>query len=453
MAKYVSDKMRDMPMLKLILTMSIPAMLSMLVKALYNIVDSLYISSYDPAGLDALSIVFPLQTIVIAMSIGIAVGATTLVSRRLGEGKREEANNFAMHGLFLAIIGSIIMIIIGLVFPRTFMSWFTNDLETIQMGVDYLKICLCFSFGVFIEICLTRTLQATGNMKVPMISQILGAVINIILDPVFIFGFWFIPEMGAAGAAIATVIGQVISMIYVVVVFLVKKHDIHLSFKNFKPKLEYLKQISKIGLPTFVMNSIASFTTTILNFILKAYAYAITIQGIYFKVRSFIFMPVFGLTQGLMPIMSYNYGSQDYNRFKKARKIGLTLAISIMAVGNIAFFALTPQILQMFNFEDPVAVQMGIYGLRVLSLNFIFSGIGITISTSYQSIGKNTRALIMSLCRQIIFLIPLAWLLSNFTGYDGVFFCYVIAEALVAIIFTPLHFKQSRKCFIQKATA
>lgn len=444
-----SDKMRNMKMLRLIISMSLPAMLSMLVKALYNIVDSIYVSHYSSTGLDALSIVFPLQTITIALAIAIGVGTNVMVARKLGEKQIEKANILAGTGLFLSGCGIVLMIIIGLFLPEPFMKWFTDDPQIIEDGVIYLQIILFFSFGNFIEITLCRILQAIGNMKVPMISQILGAVTNIILDPVFIFGFWFVPEMGVKGAAIATIIGQVASMVYVILVYVFKKQDVTIALRYLKPRLHYIKEVAQIGLPTFIMNSINSFVTTIMNLVLKAYAYAITIHGVYFKIRSFAFMPVFGMTQGLMPILSYNYGANLVDRFKEARRIGYIFAVSLLTIGLVIFLVIPGTLLDLFNMSGE-ARELGIYSFRVLAISFIGSAFCIVSSTTLQSIGKSVLSLIITLLRQIILALPFAFILSNLFGFDGVFFCYFLAETIVAILSTPLQWKVVDKAFAKR---
>lgn len=449
MAAVESEKMRTMPIGKLLFTMAIPAMLSMLVKALYNIVDSIYVSNYSSVGLDALSIVFPLQTIVIALAIAIGVGTNALVARKLGERQPEEANHIAGNGILIAIFGTIFIIILAIFLPQPFMTWFTNDAQTIADGTIYLQIVMFFSVGVFIEICLCRILQATGNMRVPMISQILGAVINIILDPVFIFGFWFIPSLGVMGAAIATVIGQIISMIYVILYFVFKKQEIKIALRYFKPNKSYILNISRIALPTFVMNSINSFTTTIMNLILKEYPYAITIHGVYFKIRSFIYMPVFGMTQGLMPILSYNYGANLEDRFKKARRIATITSFIILAVGALLFFVIPQAFLGLFNLQGD-ALAVGNYSLRVLALSFFGSAFCIVASVALQSLGNGLGSLIITLSRQIIIAIPIALLFSYLFGFDGVFYCYVAAEIIVAIISYPIQLRIVNKKFKAK---
>jgi len=444
-----SEKMRVMPVGKLLFTMAIPAMLSMFVKALYNIVDSIYISHYSASGLEALSIVFPLQTIVIALAIAISVGTNALVARKLGERNLEEANQLAGNGLLIAFGGLVFIIILATFLPEIFMTWFTDDAQTIADGTIYLKVVMYFSVGTFIEMCLCRILQATGNMRIPMISQIMGAVINIILDQIFIFGFWFIPSMGVLGAAIATVIGQIIAMIFVILYYIFKKQEITIAWRYFKPHKQHILNILRLALPTFVMNSINSVTTTIMNLILKAYPYAITIHGVYFKIRSFIFMPVFGMTQGLTPILSYNYGANLKERFKRAHLIATISSVSILTIGALLFLIIPGTLLSIFNIEGE-ALKVGIYSLRVLALSFFGSSLCIIASTTLQSLGNGISSLLITLFRQIILAVPCAFLFSYLFGFEGVFFCYLVAETLVAVISYPLEIVVARKKFKAK---
>ena len=450
MATYSSDKMRDMPVGKLLFSMAIPAMLSMLVKALYNIVDSIYVSRFSAEGLEALSIVFPLQTIVIALAIAISVGTNALVSRKLGEQQHEEANKIAGNGILLTVFGMIAIMILAIFLPRPFMCWFTDNNQIILDGIIYLQIILFFSFGCFFEIILCRILQAVGNMKIPMISQILGAVVNIILDPLFIFGFWFIPSMGVMGAAIATIIGQLASFVFVTIYYFSKKQEITISFKYLKPKWSYIGNISKIALPTFIMNSINSLVTTFMNLIIKDYQYAITIHGIYFKLRSFAYMPVFGLTQGLMPILSYNYGANLKPRFDKAHRIATFSSFAILFAGAALFFCFPRLFLSLFNIEGE-ALKLGVYSLRVLSISFIGSAFCIMASTTLQSLGVGFGSLLITLSRQVVIALPAAFILSWLWGVDGVFFCYVIAETLVAFVSYPIEMVVTRRKFAKKA--
>ncbi len=429
--KLNSAKMENMPVLKLIINMSLPAVLSMLVLALYNIVDSIFVAKYNPKALDALSIVFPMQQLIIAFAIGIAVGTNAYVSRKLGQKKQKEANLTAQTGIFMAIIGGIVIMTLGLTVSRPFVSAFSDDSETITLGVMYLTVVMCLSIGSFIEIVGNRVLQATGNMKIPMLSQLLGAVVNIILDPIFIF----VLDMGVLGAAIATVIGQFCAMGMVLGAFKFKKQDVTIFFdKSFRLKAPIVKGIIKIGLPVMIMNSVAAFVTTILNIILKAYQSAITVLGVYFKLQSFVFMPVFGLTQGVLPILSYNYGAKNKARFMLAYRYSLIIAISIMALGTLVFQVFPSGLMTLFN-ADSSLLATGIPALRIISVTFICAAFGIISTTMIQALRMGSMSLWISLLRQLILIIPLALILSRYIGLIGVWLAFPISELAVAIYF------------------
>lgn len=441
-----SKKMREQPIGRLLLTMSVPAILSMLVQALYNIVDSIFVAMYSDKGLEAVSIAFPMQMLIVAFAVGIGIGANARISKKLGEGKNDDATMTAKTGIFLAVVVSVCFVALGLTVAKPFIGAFTNDAEVANMGGSYLMIVMAFSFGAFVEICCSKTLQATGNMKVPMISQLIGAVINIILDPILIFGWGIFPEMGVTGAAVATVIGQIVAMCFVLTVFIIKKQDVSISPKGFKLKKENVLGICAIGFPTMVMNAIASVTTTVMNGILMKYDDAITILGIYFKLQSFVFMPVFGLTQGAMPIMSYNYGGKNKERFKHTFKLTLFVALCIMVAGLILFQFGAPLLMKMFKASGNLLID-GQYALRIISICFIPAAFGIVTTTMFQSIGMGMTSLIMSLLRQIGFILPVAAILAAFTGLSGVWFCYPMAEISCILIFFPIALKSIHKKF------
>lgn len=426
-----SNKMRDMKVVKLLINMSIPAVISMLVLSLYNIVDSVFVAKYSSKALDALSIVFPMQQLLIAFAVGIGVGTNAYVSRKLGQKQYAEATQTAQTGLFMALCASVFFVIVGLTLSRPFVSAFTDDPETIEMGVIYLKVVLCFSVGSFVDIVCSRTLQATGNMKIPMITQLVGAIVNIVFDPIFIF----VCNWGVLGAAIATVFGQFCAMTIGLLVFRFKKQDVTVFFdRSFRLKAPVVKGILRIGIPTLVMNAVAAFVTTILNFILRAYEAAITVLGIYFKLQSFVFMPVFGLNQGALPIMSYNYGAKNRKRFMETFKWSLIFAVSIMALGLIIFQTMPEILLKMFNAEGAL-LETGVFALRAISGCFIFAAFGIMCTTMIQALRYGTLSMIISLLRQVVLLIPFALLFSHFFGVKGVWFAYPVSEVLVAVIF------------------
>ena len=429
-----SDKMRDMKVVKLLLQMSVPAIISMMVLALYNIVDSIFVARFDPKALDALSIVFPMQQLLIAFAVGTGAGTNAYVARKLGQKKYEEANLTAQTGLFIALCGAVVFIVLGLTVARPFMSAFTSDPETIEYGVTYLTVVMCFAVGSFVDIICSRVLQANGNMLVPMITQIVGAVVNIIFDPIFIF----VCKWGVLGAAIATVLGQFCAMTIGLLVFKFKKHDVNLFFnKKFRLRAPIVKGILKIGVPTMVMNAVAAFVTVILNLILKAYESAITVLGVYFKLQSFVFMPIFGLNQGALPVMSYNYGAKNKARFLDTYKWSLVFALSIMFIGVVLFHSMPNLLMGLFNAQGAL-LETGIFALRSISLCFIFAAFGIMSTTAIQALRYGTLSMIVSLLRQVILLIPFALLFSHFFGVNGVWFAYPASEVIVTIIFIIL---------------
>ena len=446
-----SEKLGTMPVGKLLASMSIPAIFSMLVQSLYNVVDSIFVSRISEDALTAVSLAFPLQMLTIAFALGVGVGVNSLIARKLGEGDKEAASKTASTGFFLAIINGIIFMLLGIFAARFFMGFFAQDETIVNMGTSYLSIVLIFSFGIFIEMTCSRTLQATGNMIIPMFSQLIGAVINIVLDPIMIFGLLGFPAMGIRGAAIATVIGQIFSMIFVLIMFRIKSHDVHLKIRGFKLEKSYIIEIYKVGLPTIIMNAIGSVTTTFLNGILMSFSStAVAILGVYFKLQSFIFMPVFGLVQGSMPIMGYNYGANNKKRFMKTLKLALLTSFVIMIIGTSIFWIFPAQLLALFD-GSPEMVKMGIYVLRVVSLCFIPASIGITLSTMFQAIGHGFKSLLMSLLRQLVLIIPCAWIFATYIGLGAVWFCYPLAEITCALIFMPFAFVVVKKAFATKS--
>ncbi len=445
----LSKKMGEMPVGKLLFKMSVPAIISMFVQSLYNVVDSIFVSVYDPDAMEAVSIAYPMQMLIVAFAVGVGIGANAQISRKLGEGDREGASKTAKNGLFLSLICTVLFIVMGLTLSKWFISLFTSNDKILGYGTQYLSIVMVFSVGCFVEICCSKTLQATSNMKIPMISQLIGAITNIVLDPVFIFGLAFIPSMGVSGAAIATVIGQIFAMIFVLIVMYTKKHDVNMSLKKFRPELYYILGICKIGFPVMVMNAVASFTTMAMNGILAKFNNAITILGIYFKLQSFIFMPIFGLTQGLLPILSYNYGAGNKERYIKTFKIAVFCAFLIMLLGLLIFQIFPGLLLSLFNPKTEM-VGDGIYALKIISLCFIPAAFGITFTTALQALTFGKTSLLMSLFRQVIILIPVAVLLSVIYQTKGVWFCYPVAELVTIAIFIPLTLKFINKSFANK---
>ena len=432
------NKMGTARMFPLILSMAVPAMFSMLVQALYNIVDSYFVSQVSEKGLAAISLAFPIQNLLIAFGVGTAVGVTSLISRRLGQGRQDEADSAATHGILLSLCTYVLFALYGAFFTTPFFRMFESDPEIVQMGDTYISICCIFSFGLFVEISLEKILQATGNMIWPMIFQLVGAVSNIILDPILIFGMFGMPAMGVAGAAIATVGGQIIAMIFSIVVVVLREHAVRITFRGFRPHWRTVRDIYTVGLPAIVMQSIGTVMTMALNGILSAFSTAAyTVFGLYFKLQSFVFMPVFGLTQGLMPIMGYNYGARNKKRLLSALKQGCVIALIIMTLGLLVFLLFPAQLLGIFNASREL-LEIGVPALRIIASCFLFAALGIVSSTLFQAVGRGVYSLIVSLMRQLVVLVPAAWVLARITGeVNAVWGAFPIAEvfSLIASIF------------------
>lgn len=442
-----ANKMGTAKMLPLILSMALPAMFSMLIQALYNVVDSYYVAKFSDKALSAVSLAMPVQNLMIAFSVGTAVGVTSLISRRLGEKRREEAGYGAMHGLILCVVTSAVFAIYGAFFSTPFFRLFESDPEIISMGDTYITICCVFSVGMFVSTMLEKTLQATGNMIWPMIFQLIGAVANIILDPIFIFGYFGLPAMGVAGAAIATVGGQWICMIVCILVAVRGKHEIEITFKGFKFRWRIVRDIYAVGLPAIVMQAIGTVMNVAMNAILSGFSTAAyTVFGLYFKLQSFVFMPVFGLTQGMLPIMGYNYGARNRQRLMSALKNGCMIALVIMGVGLLLFQLAPAWLIGMFN-PTPEMMTIGLRALRIISTCFPLAALGIIVSNMFQAMGHGTYSMIISLMRQLVILIPSAWLLAKLTGQVGyVWWAFPIAELISLgasiLFFTILYRKE-----------
>ncbi len=442
--------MASWPVPKLLFSMGIPAVLSMLIQALYNIVDTIYVSNYSQDAMFAIGLVFPMQMVSLSLALGTGVGIGTLVSRKLGEGNREEATHVATTGIILAFVHCVIIVLLGVLFARPFLQMFTDRADIIELGYQYLIIVMVFSFGQMFSICFERILQSQGNMIIPMISLIVGAVTNIILDPIMIFGQFGFPALGIAGAAIATVIGQIFGMIVVVAAALIGKHEVKIQFKGFHWNSKIVKDIYAVGLPTAIMNMIGSVTTTLMNGVLVGFSEnAVTSLSLYFKLQSFVFMPVYGFNQGALPILSYTYGAQNKKRYMETARLYLLSALTFMAIGTVLFITV-PELMLSFFEMDAQLQSIAVVTLRIIALSFIPAAISIVISTIFQSFGKGTTSMIQSILRQLVILIPVAYLLASFGNLDLVWYCYPIAEIAVVIIYVPLVIKTYHKAFERK---
>lgn len=443
-----SEKLKTMPIGKLIVTMSVPAMFSMLIQSLYNIVDSMYVSKVSTDAFNAVSLAYPFQLLILAFAIGMGVGTSSLISRKLGEGKKNEANNVAKMGIIIAIIISIMFLILAFTVSTPFMKLMSKDQEIISIGSGYLFICMAFSCFSIIELTSSRILQGIGNMIVPMLCQLLGAISNIILDPIFIFNL----KLGVNGAAIATVIGQALAMTLSVSIFIFRKQVVNINPIGVKFNKSHLIEILNVGLPVTIMNSISSVTTATLNTILSTYfptkelgKAAVNVLSIYFKLQSFIFMPIFGINQGGMPILAYNYGANLKSRFSKALKLMLITAFVIMFLGFLAFQFIPEVLMQIFEHDDNM-LEISLKALPIISLSFIPAVFSIIFAMTFQAIGHGFKSLMMSLFRQVIILIPSAFILASI-NHNSVWYSYAAAEYLTAFIFVPIAIITVRKAF------
>ena len=430
------NKMGVMPVNKLLLSMAVPIMISMLVQALYNIVDSYFVSKISENALNAVSLAFPVQNLMIAVGTGTGVGINALLSKSLGEKKQDKANATACNGLFLAMCSGLAFLVFGLCFSRFFFAIQTDVQAIISYGQSYLTICCCCSMGIFLQITLERLLQSTGRTVYSMISQMTGAIVNIILDPIFIFGLFGIPRLEVAGAAIATIIGQFTSCCLALFFNIKKNPDIQLTFKGFRPNRRIISSIYSVGIPSIFMASIGSVMVFGMNKILISFTTTATaVFGVYFKLQSFVFMPVFGLNNGTVPIVAYNYGARKPDRIVKTVKLAACYAVGIMALGFLAFQLFAPELMAIFQSEESTGelVAIGSVALRTISFSFLLAGFCIVCVSLFQALGHGFLSLIMSLVRQLGVLLPVAFVLSRFGVLDLVWWAFPTAE-IVAVI-------------------
>lgn len=432
------NKMGTMPENKLLLSMAVPMMISMLVQALYNIVDSIFVSRICEDALTAVSMAFPWQNIVIAIAVGFGVGINALLSRALGQKNAERVNQVAVNGLLLALLSYLLVLVAGLLGIRAYMRTQTDIESIVNYGITYLNICILCSFGVFVEITFERFLQATGRTVYSMITQLTGAITNIILDPILIFGLLGFPKLGIAGAAWATVIGQCVGAVVAVTLNHFKNPEVHLRLRHIRPSGKLMGEITAISIPSIIMSCISSLTCFVMNMILIAYSStAVAVFGVYFKLQSFVFMPVFGLNNGMVPIIAYNYGAQKPERIHKTIRLGMAYAVAIMAVGLLVFQLIPKQLLLMFDASDAM-LGIGAPALRIMSLAFVFAGVGIASSSACQAFGYSVYSMLISIARQIVVLIPAAYLLSLTGVLRSIWFAFPIAE--IVSLFLSLFF-------------
>lgn len=442
------NKMGVQPVNKLLLSMSLPIMVSMIIQALYNIVDSIFVSKISENAFTAVSLAFPVQNLMIALGAGTGVGINALLSKSLGEKNFERANKAARNGIFLTFINFIIFIVFGLFFTEMFFKAQSSNQEIIDYGIQYMKIITILSIGIFGQLTGERLLQATGKTIYSMFTQGFGAIVNIVLDPILIFGIGPFPKMGVAGAAAATVIGQIIAMLLGIYFNVAKNKEININMIGFRPDFKIIKRIYAVGIPSIIMQSITSVMTFGMNKVLSNYSdTAQAVLGAYFKLQSFIFMPVFGLNNGLIPILSYNYGARKRKRMTSTIKYGVIYACTIMVAGIIIMQLIPDVLLKMFKASDTM-LGMGSTAMRIISLSFVFAGFGIIVSSSLQALGHGVFSMFISIARQLVVLLPAALIIAKATNYsnvDYVWWAFPIAEIasfLCSVVFLRIIYKK-----------
>ncbi len=444
-----SKMLGTMKMSKLVPKVSVPIMFSLLIQALYNIIDSIFVAQYSGKALTAVSLAFPIQMLMIAVSTGLGTGINSVVSRKLGERQSHDARISAGNGVFLEFMGFVLFFVFGVFFAKSTFNLLTPDETLRELGGSYLSIVCSWSVGLFMAISFERLMQCTGNTVLSMTTQITGAITNIILDPIMIFGYFGCPQMGVAGAAYATIIGQCVSMVLGFALNQIKNVELRLSFRYFKPCVKTIKDILAVGVPSIIMQSISTVMNLTFNAILIGYGEAaVSVLGIYFKLQSFVFMPVFGLGNGMIPIVGYNYGAKHKERVYSAVKTALGWALVIMACGTVIFLAFPEILLSLFESgESGEITRIGVVALRTICVHFVFAAIGITLSTVFQAIGKGVYSMILSLCRQLVILVPSAWILSSLGGLNAVWWSFVIAEGVSLVICLVMYRHVDRRIF------
>ena len=439
------NKMGVMPVNKLLMNMSLPMMISMLVQALYNVVDSIFVSRIDENALTAVSMAFPIQSLMIALGAGTGVGVNALLSRSLGEKDYDRVNKAAGNGIFLAGINYLVFLLVGILVTTPFYLSQTKDAQILSYGQQYLTIICCCSFGMYGQFIFERLLQSTGRTFYTMITQSIGAIINIILDPIFIFGYFGVPKMGVAGAAIATVIGQIVAGTIALVINIKKNDEIQLRLKGFRPDGKIIARIYEVGIPSIIMQAIGSVMTYGMNRILIVFSStAVAVFGVYFKLQSFIFMPVFGLNNGMVPIIAYNYGAGKKDRLIKTLKLSIIYAVGVMLLGVIIFQLFPAPLFALFDASETM-LAIGIPALRIISLSFIFAGFCIVCGSLFQALGNGVYSMVVSIARQLLVLLPVAYLLSLSGKVEAVWWAFPIAEIASLSLTVFFMFRINRK--------
>ena len=426
------NPMGTRPVFRLLFSMAVPPILSMLIQSMYNIVDSIFVARISRDALTAVSLAFPLQNLVLSVAVGIGVGISVVISQSLGAKNTRAADAAAANGLLLTAVHAVLFILFGLLFAKPFIDLFTDDPAIYAMGCQYSLIVICFSCGNLFHIYFEKIFQATGNMLVPMVLMLIGALTNIVLDPILIFGLFGFPEMGVAGAAAATVIAQFVSCILSVAWFFLRPQPIRLSLRGFRPDGGMIRRIYAIGIPSSVMMALPSVLVGLLNAILTPLSEAaVAMFGVYFKLQTFVYMPANGLVQGMRPLVSYNYGAGLHARMHRTVRLSLLTAGGIMAAGTLLFLLVPDALLRLFD-ADAEMLAIGIPALRIISLGFVISSVGVVLAGAFEALGRGGPSLAVSLLRQLLIIPPLALLLSRFWGLTGIWITFPAAELFAA---------------------
>lgn len=429
-----NDFMRTRPVFSLLMSMSVPMMLSMLIQSLYNIVDSIYVSRLGTAALTAVSLAYPLQNVIVSVAVGIGVGIGSAISIHLGAGRQEEANRAATLGMALTVLHCVLFVLLGIFVTKPFLRLFTSDASILRQSCDYTYIVLCFSFGCLLQIAMEKIFQSIGEMKITMILLASGCIINIILDPIMIFGLLGFPALGVKGAAVATVIGQIAAFFLYIVVYLRRKFAVEIHPRHLKPDFAVIRQIYSVGIPSSIMMTLPSILVSILNGVLGAFSDVyVAALGVYFKLQTFIYMPANGIVQGMRPIIGYNYGAGESRRVRSIIRYGMLSAAALMLLGTLLSLLIPAQIFSLFD-ADAELLSAGVTALRVISLGFLVSTIGIIYAGTFEGLGQGAYSLIISLLRQFIITIPCAVILSRFLGPVGVWISFPAGEFCASIV-------------------
>lgn len=452
MAEEIKNPMGTRPVFPLLMSMAIPPMLSMLIQSMYNIVDSIFVARIGQEALTAVSLAYPLQNLALASGVGIGVAINSCIARSLGAGNQHEADHAASHGIMLNVIHALLFILIGIFFTKPFLHMFTQDDNVVRMGSQYCYIVICFSFGGMFHICIEKMFQATGSMVIPMLLQAFGALINIVLDPVMIFGLFGFPAMGVAGAGIATIIGQLSACGLAFLLYFKKGCGVTFCLRSFRFDKRMVKNIYLIAIPSGIMMALPSVLVSALNGILASMSQtAIAVFGLYYKLQTFVYMPANGLVQGMRPIAGYNYGAGLLKRLSQTVRYSILVTAVIMGAGTLVFWFFPQWVLSIFNASEPMQ-QIGVPALRIISIGFIPSAAGVILSGMFEALGKGPQSLIISLIRQLLLTIPLSAFFGIYCqmGPVGVWITFPISEAAAILTAIIIYRRMASRLNIKK---